>query len=67
MDSFSAYDEVLKRYELEEEIIITYEIEAEKAGFTKNYDLSYNEINELKNRVTKVVFNQVLNEVQSNK
>ncbi len=60
MDSISAYDEVLKSYTLEEEIILTYEIEVEKAGFTKNLDLKPEEIKEMKDKIKRDLLNRTI-------
>ncbi len=63
MDPLSAYEQALKGYELQEEIIITYEIEAEKAALTNSLDLKSSEIKYLEDRLKKSLFNEVLKEI----
>ncbi|MFX1321397.1 MAG: hypothetical protein ACFFAQ_07110 [Promethearchaeota archaeon] len=63
LDPLSAYEQVLKRYELEQEIIIIYENEAEKAGSTKNLDLKFEEIKFLKDKLKEDLFNKFLQEI----
>ena len=63
MDPLNAYEKVLKGYELEEEIIISYEIEAEKAGLTNSLDLKPREIKFLKDWLEKSLFNEVIKKI----
>ncbi len=63
MDPLNAYEQALEGYELEEEIIITYEIEAEKAGLTNSLDLKSREIKYLEDQLKKSLFNEVLKEI----
>ncbi|MFX1388827.1 MAG: hypothetical protein ACFE9Z_02045 [Promethearchaeota archaeon] len=67
MDSLGAYDEAIKDYELGEEIIITYEIEAKKAGLINHLDLKYDDIKKLKKRVKKTLFDKALKDFNNKK
>ena len=63
MDPLTAYEKILKKYEIEEEIIITYEIQADKLGLTKNHDLRSEEIQALKDTLEEDLFNEFLKEI----
>ncbi|MFX1572952.1 MAG: hypothetical protein ACFFB0_09390 [Promethearchaeota archaeon] len=58
---FQAIDNALQEFELEDEIMIKYEVEMVKRGNTKNLDIKPAQIDKLKDEIIKLVYNKYLN------
>jgi len=59
INSFDAYNSVIDNYEMEEEITLKYEIEAEKI-IIDDIDIKPEEVEKIKNRIEKKLFNTIL-------
>ncbi|MFX1258249.1 MAG: hypothetical protein ACFFAN_10340 [Promethearchaeota archaeon] len=60
LNPLDSYDQVIKGYELEEEIIIIYEMKAKEANLTKKLDLRPEEIDSIKKKIEKNLFKVIL-------
>lgn len=58
-----AYDEMLKKFDFEEDIILFYDIEAEKADLSKDLTLYPLEIKQIEDQIRSILFNKFLKEV----
>jgi len=59
-NSFDAYNSVIDNYEMEEEITLKYEIEAEKMNFIDDIDIKPEEVEKIKKIIEKKLFNSIL-------
>ncbi|MFX1397274.1 MAG: hypothetical protein ACFFAS_09550 [Promethearchaeota archaeon] len=53
VNPYSAYDQVVKKFKLDELVILTYDIEAEKANLSESLDLMPKEIEKMRDRIEK--------------
>ncbi|MFX1274761.1 MAG: hypothetical protein ACFFBP_09435 [Promethearchaeota archaeon] len=60
LNPFEAYDQVFESFELEEEIILLYELEAEKANLIEELEIKPEEITEIKKKIEKNILDYIL-------
>lgn len=63
MPPFDAYNKVINDYKMEEEIILRYEIEAEKMKSINELNIKPKEIETIKKKIKNRLFNVILEKV----
>ncbi len=63
-----AIDKAFEEYNLEDEIILKYELAVEKKNNnnSKNLDLTYNQIKNFKEKIKKRIYNKYINQIDKN-
>lgn len=65
---FDAIDKAFEEYELEDEIILKYELAVEKKNNdnSKDLDLTYKQIKNFKEKIKKIIYNKYINKIEKN-
>lgn len=62
-EPLEAYDQILQDFKLDEEIILNFEYEADKAGLIDELDLNPKEIDLIKKQISQLLFNEFVKEI----